>query len=411
MKILIVTSMVPQAEGAGAIPELLHAQLVGLREHNDVTLVTTFGDLGGQAESAAALRRSGLDVHFADRRRSASISRRWRVRAELAAGWAGSRRPWRVVTSSAGLQPVLDRAVAGQSFDVALVEEHPVATLRLPAGLPAVLTEHEAHQAPAEDWREARLAAKPGVAVRALDQRRWPPFHPLVWRRFDLLQVFTKGDAAILAEQAPDIASRIRVNPFGLVLPEPADPGLEEAETLLFAGTFSHPPNRDAAAWLAREIMPRVLARRPQARLRIVGAGPPPEIRALSGPNIDVIADVPSMQPYIESAAVVLAPVRTGGGMRMKVLQALAAGKATVTTSRGTEGFNFFDAEPPLLVGDSSEEIADAASGLLEDPARRRRLAGQARSFAEQHHSPGAWAKRLESVLSEAVQATKPPAA
>lgn len=401
MKILLVTSMVPQAEGAGAIPELLHAQLAGLRERHEVTLVTTFGDLAGQAEAAEGLRRSGLDIHWADRRRSASPLRRWRTRAELADAWARRGWPWRAVTSMGGLQPVLDRAAAGVRFDVVAVEEGPVAMLRTPRGVPTVLTEHEAHHAPLEEWRGAPLGAKARVALGALDRRRWDRFHPLAWRRFDLLQVFTKGDALALTERAPDLAPRIRVNPFGLMLPEPADPAREEEGALLFAGTFSHRPNRDAAIWLASEIMPLIGARHPTARLRIVGAGPPPQIRALAGPNVEVIPDVPSMRPQIEAASVVLAPVRTGGGMRMKVLQALAAGKATVTTPRGLEGFDLFE-RPPLAAAETTAEIADAVCRLLERPAERRDLARRARAFAERHHSPGAWAKRLEAVYAEA---------
>lgn len=396
--------MVPQAEGAGAISELLHAQVTGLRERHDLTLLTTFGDLQGQAEAAADLRRSGLDVHWADRRRSPSFRRRWRVRAELATDWVGRRWPWRAVTSTAGLQPVLDRVLAAGEFDVVAVEENTIAMLRLPPDLPTVLTEHEAFQAPAPDWRQESFGNKPRVALRAVDRRRWDRFHPLAWSRFDLLQVFTDGDAANLAARLPGIASRIRVNPFGVVLPKPVDPDLVEEATLLFAGTFSHPPNRDAALWLGRDIMPMVLARQPRARLRIVGSGPPPEVRALAGPGIEVIGDVPSMRPYLEAAAVVLAPVRTGGGMRMKILQALAHGKATVTTPRGVEGFDVFDPKPPLRKAMADEEIAAVTCDLLATPAEARRLGEEARAFAERYHGPGPWAARLEAVYAEAIE-------
>ena len=95
-----------------------------------------------------------------------------------------------------------------------------------------------------------------------------------------------------------------------------------------------------------------------------------------------MIANVPAMRPYLEAAAVVLAPVRTGGGMRMKVLQALAAGKATVTTPRGLEGFDVFDPDPPLRTARSGEEIAAAVCELLDNRERRHRLGHEARAFA-----------------------------
>jgi glycosyltransferase involved in cell wall biosynthesis len=93
--------------------------------------------------------------------------------------------------------------------------------------------------------------------------------------------------------------------------------------------------------------------------------------------------------------------------MRMKVLQALAAGKATVTTRRGLEGFDVFE-QPPLTVADSAEEIAAAIVDLLAQPEKRREQARRARAFAERHHSPAAWAKRLESVYAEAIAHPSP---
>src|SRR3954465_8169790 len=87
VRILLATSMVPDAEGIGAMPKLFHAQLTGLLESHDVTLVCSFGEDRGQAEAAGALTAAGVDAHFVDRRRSDSLPRRWRVRAELGATW------------------------------------------------------------------------------------------------------------------------------------------------------------------------------------------------------------------------------------------------------------------------------------------------------------------------------------
>lgn len=405
MKILLIVPMVPQAEGAGAIPELLDAQLLGLRERHEVTLVGTYGDLPGQAEAAEELRRSGIDAHFADRRRSASAARRWRVRLELAASWAASRRPWRAVSSAAGVQPLVDRLAAGRDFDVVAVEESTMSTLRLPAGVPSVLTEHEAFKAPVESWRSGGLPQRPQRLFGAVDRRRWDRFQERAWQRFDLVQVFSEGDAAEVRRRSPGTAARLRVNPFGLVLPPAADPAREVDGTLLFVGTFTHAPNRDAALWLAREIMPAIRSRRPAAHLRIVGKAPPPEVLALDGiDGVELIADAPSVRPHLEAASVVLAPVRSGGGMRMKVLQAMAAGKPVVTTRRGAEGFDVLEPEPPLAIAESGEEIAAAAAALLGDDEMRKGLGRRARESAERWHTPRTWATRLEALYGEAGQ-------
>jgi glycosyltransferase involved in cell wall biosynthesis len=400
---MLVTSMVPDAAGVGAIPKLLAAQLAGLRERrHEVTLVTTFGEDPGQAEAAAKLLDSDLDAHILDRRRSASARRRWRVRAELIATWARKRWPWRVVCGAAGMQPLIDRVARTRDFDVVAVEDNPMAVLRFPAGVPVVFTEHEAIRAPASQLGAARLSERPLRALRARDWRRWDGFLAAIWERFELLQVFCAADAAEVRKLAPALAPRVRVNPYGMILPAACDPAREWPGTVLFTGTFAHLPNRDAARWLAAEIMPAVRARHPRAHLRIVGSAPPAEVLGLAGDGIEVIADAPSMEPHLEQAAVVVAPVRSGGGMRMKVLEAMARRKAVVTTGLGAEGFASLEPRLPFLVADDAVAIAVAIAGLLDDDDGRRELGRQAREFAERHHSPAAWAARLEAVYEEA---------
>jgi glycosyltransferase involved in cell wall biosynthesis len=416
MRIMLVTSMVPDAAGIGAIPTLLAAQLEGLRERNhEITLVTTFGEDRGQAEAAERLLESGLDAHVVDRRRSPSARRRWRVRAELAATWATKRWPWRVVCGAAGMQPLIDGLGRTHDFDVVAVEDNPMAVLRFPAGVPVVFTEHEAIRAPASQWQAAppRLSERPLRALRARDWQRWDDFLPSIWERFELLQVFCEADASEVRDLAPAIAPRIRVNPYGMILPAACDPAREQPGTVLFTGTFAHLPNRDAARWLAAEIMPAVRARHPRARLRIVGSAPPPEVLELAGDGIEVIADAPAMEPHLEAAAVVVAPMRSGGGMRMKVLEAIAREKAVVTTSLGAEGFASLGDELPFLVADDAGGVAAAIADLLGEPEQRRALGRRAREFAQRHHSPAAWATRLESIYEEAreIAITSRPAA
>ncbi len=403
MRVLLVTSMVPDANGVGAIPKLLDAQLLGLAERNEITLVAPFGEDPGQAEAAKRLAASGLDAHFVDRRRSGSVPRRWRVRAELAATWARGKWPSRVVAGVAGVQPLIDRLTATRTIDVVAVEDNPMSVLGFPPSLPTVLTEHEAVRADAGAWRSPRLVEWPLAALRARDWRRWDSFLPAAWSRFDLVQVFSAGDARAVTESAPKLAGRIRVNPYGMILPAASDGAEEAPGTILFAGTFSHLPNRDAARWLADEIMPLVRATVPEARLRIVGSSPTRELLELAGPGVEVISDPPSVEPHLRAAAVVLAPVRSGGGMRMKVLEPLARGKAVVTTPLGAEGFNEFGEKLPFEVAETSEEIAAATAALLSDGGARRELGRSARAFAERHHSPVAWAARLERVYEETI--------
>jgi glycosyltransferase involved in cell wall biosynthesis len=402
MRVLLVVPVPPQADGGGAIPVLLHAELAGLRQLHEVTLVTAFGDEPGEEEAVRRLREEG-EVHVADRRRPPPGALRRRRQLRMAARWARGRWPWRTVWfADPGIQELIDRLGAEHDFDVVAVEDSAMSVFRYPAGVATVYTHHEVLQPRPFDWHAGPPRRWPGWAFGELDWRRWTQFQADAWWRFDRVQVFSRRDADSIAAQAPEVADRVRVDPFGLVLPARLDPAREVPGTILFVGAFHHPPNRDAAIWLAREILPTVLERAPGARLRIVGSGPPPEVLALAGPRVEVVADAPSVHPHTEEAAVVMAPVRTGGGMRMKVLQAMAAGKAVVTTPRGTEGYTGFGEELPLAIGEGGEEIAAATAALLEDDAARRQLGERAREFAERHHSPEAWAQRQTAVFEEA---------
>jgi glycosyltransferase involved in cell wall biosynthesis len=402
MRILIVAPMLPDPDGAGAIPILLHAQLTGLCERNEVTLVTAIGDEPGEEEAARKLSEAGFDVHTADRRQPRTAAKRWRRRLRLATAWLRGT-PWRAAWFAApGIQPILDRLAAASEFHIAVVEDSAMAGFRLPPGAASVLTEHEVLRPRRVDWHPGRPSQWPGWAWRELDWRRRHRFQRAVWKRFDRVLAFSRRDAEAITKLSPEVAGRVRVSPFGLDLPPVADPAREDAETLLFVGNFTHKPNRDAALWLAGEIVPALRRLHPKARLHLVGSSPPPSVLALAGPGVEVTADAPSIEPYLDAATVVAAPVRTGGGMRMKVLQALAGGKAVVTTPRGIEGFDCFEEPPPLIVADDAEGFATAVAELLVDPGRRHELGRRARSFAENHHGPAAWAARLEAVYGEA---------
>ena len=153
---------------------------------------------------------------------------------------------------------------------------------------------------------------------------------------------------------------------------------------MLFVGSFGHPPNVDAAVRLARAIMPAVRARVPDALLEIVGDAPPPAVRELAGDGVVVTGRVPDVGPHLERAAVVAAPLHLGGGMRVKVLESLAAGKALVATPRALAGLEL-DAGRHALVASTDAELSDAMAALLEDPERRRRLGAAAREWAVEH--------------------------
>jgi glycosyltransferase involved in cell wall biosynthesis len=382
---------------------VIHAQLTGLRKRHDVTLVTVVGDDPDDSGAVSELRQSGLAVHAIDGRRPNGLGR-WRRRWQFARSWGRRKMPWRTVWfADPRIQKTLDRLTNTEHFDLAVVEDNCMAVFQFPPNLPTVLTEHEVRRPRPINWDFGPPSNWLRWALAEEDWRRWPAYQRASWRRFDRIQVFSDEDATALGHLAPDIVDRVRVTPFGIVLPEAADPALEQRGLVLFMGNFYHRPNVDAVVWLVHDIMPRLRNRTPGVRLRIVGTGAGERVRSLAGQDVEILGEVPTMQPHLDAASVVLAPIRTGGGMRMKVLTALAHGKAVITTQRGAAGLALGHG-PPLAVGEDPESIALATARLLNDDEERRRLGARARAYVMRYYSAEAYGRRLEAVYKEVVR-------
>jgi glycosyltransferase involved in cell wall biosynthesis len=247
-----------------------------------------------------------------------------------------------------------------------------------PATAPRVLRQLEPGTATASERSARRRGAR--RLLGALDRRAWRVFEARVMARADAVVALTERDRAQLLPLAGD--TPVTVIPLGVPIPEhPADPSGRRPTTVLFVGNFIHPPNRDAAERLVSAIMPPLLARCPEARLRIVGPNPPPGLATADRSWLEVTGEVDEVWPHLEDAAVVVAPLRQGGGMRVKVAEALAAGKAVVATPLAVEGMGASDGEH-LVIAESDAAFAEAVAALLRDPSRRSALAARARSYA-----------------------------
>lgn len=401
----MLTPMPPRSDAPGAMPLVFNAALVGLSARHEVTLVTVAGPDPEELEAVDRLLGAGFEVH-AVRRAQPEGLRRWQRRWRLGSRWLRGREPWRSIWFwEPGVQRIFDRLLAHERFDIVAADDNAMGIYRYPSDLPKVLTEHEVRRPRSRVWRLGPLREWPQRAFREVNWHRWPAYHRSVWRRFDRVQVFTERDAETLRMLAPDVTPRVRVNPFGVELPPPFDPAREEPGRLLFVGNFTHPPNTDAALWLGNEIMPRLRQRKARVNLTIVGIHASPRVRALARDDIRLAGHVADLGHLLERAALVVAPVRIGGGMRMKVLHSMAAGKAVVTTPRGADGLAVDGQQLPVAIGSDADALADAITALLADDSARRALADGARAFVAAHFSPDAYARRLEAVYDEAMRA------
>jgi glycosyltransferase involved in cell wall biosynthesis len=268
-------------------------------------------------------------------------------------------------------------------------------------GPPTVLVEHDPGVAAAADL--AAWERGPRRVGRRVDAFAWRRYERRVLAAADATVAFSEHDLAALFALAPD--ARIeRIAPGVTLPPQPSDPVGTLPARVLFLGSFIHPPNVDAAIRLARDIMPAVRERVPEAALEIVGDGPPAAVRALAGDGVAVTGRVDDVRPHVNAAAVVAAPLRLGGGMRVKVLEALAAGKAVVATPRALAGLELVPGTH-ALVADTDADLSAALAELLEDPERRRRIGSAAREWADAHlgwdHATAAYTALYERLLAE----------
>ena len=209
------------------------------------------------------------------------------------------------------------------------------------------------------------------------------------WKRSSLCAAVTEEDRATMRAAVPELDVRL--------IPDGADhastiersTGAERTiapttggPIVAFVANFGYLPNVDAALYLAERIMPRVAARVPAVNLLLVGNAPPREVRALQSKRVIVTGRVPAVEPYLDAADVIVCPLREGGGVKVKVLEALRHGKAVVTTSVGAQGLTANGMEA-LVVQDDPRSFARAVWELLEDQTERRQLESSARRFSK----------------------------
>ena len=382
MNLLAVTYVVPHPDAVSGASLVMFGQLKALAARHEVTLLAFAAAEKQERRAVAHLRSLGITVHELGGRWPSALIR-WKRRGEHALRRLRHSPPAHSMTRiDPRMQHRIDRLLERQQFDLVHVESIGFGNYRFGPLVPSVLTEHEV----------GRVHEKRGI--------HWRAFQPTIWKQFDRIQVFTSRDAETVRMLVPELADRVRVNPFGIDIGMQVDPRREDPNSIVFVGGFRHLPNVDAASWLAAEIMPLLRSLHAGVRAIIVGSHPPDEVRALAGRDIDVMADVPAVEPFLEKAAVVVAPVRQGGGMRLKVLQAMAMGKAVVTTSIGAEGVAAFT-ERPLTIADDAQRFAGETAALLADIEKRRRLGEQARAFVQAHHTWEAYTERLEAIYAQ----------
>jgi polysaccharide biosynthesis protein PslH len=306
------------------------------------------------------------------------------------------------VHQRAELQAAVDRLVDRNSYDIIQVENCFMADYAFPPELPVVVDEHNV------DWEilartAAVVRAQPRKLFNQLDALKLRREEERCWRTVDGCAVTSPNDEATVRKAAP--GARVAVVP-NAVDTEFFSPGATPSErtTVLFFGTLSYYPNTDGLLFFLRTVMPILRRSHPSVGLLVVGREPPPALAHFAAPDITVTGEVDDVRPYIERARAVIAPLRIGGGTRLKILEAMAMGKAVVSTRLGAEGIGVTD-ERDILLADEPERFAAQIGRVLDDDAFARSLGVAARQLVETEYEWSASARKLETLQRAALQA------
>lgn len=390
MRILFLTQILPYPPTSGPKVKTWHVLRYLSQRGHKITLASFVRP--EELPYLDVVKQICASVHAVPVKRSRVADIGYLLRSQI------SGRPFLVERDDlSGMRSLVERIVKSESVDVIHADQLTMTQFALPyagnpAGKPALIFDaHNAVWTITERMKEnlpfyLRLPA-------ALETRRIKQYEGRIVREFDATLAVTEPDLHALTEAAGDRASAgdlpISVIPIAVDTRE-IQPVTRQEDSLniLTMGTLYYPPNADGIRWFVQEVFPLVRKRAPGVKLTIIGKNPPADFLKLAedgNSGVAVTGFVPELDPYFAQSVLTVVPVRAGGGMRVRILEAFARAMPVVTTTVGLEGIH---AQPgrDVLVEDEPNAFADAVIRLLSDTALQDQLSINGRRLAEEKY-------------------------
>jgi glycosyltransferase involved in cell wall biosynthesis len=279
-------------------------------------------------------------------------------------------------------QATLERLFATRRIDLVQFEFPQMALFRPPRPVATVVDAHNV---------EHELLARVAADASSLGQRvfnlaeaqKARALERAVWRAATVCVATSERDACAIEHAS---GTPTRVVPNGVDVDYYAGwPRQPILDRLVFTGAMRHAPNAEGARWFVEQVLPLVRRDVPDASLAVVGADPPASVRALAGALVHVTGRVDAVRPWLATANVAVVPLHAGGGTRLKILEAFAAGTPVVSTTLGAEGLAVRHGEQ-LLLADTPTEFAAAVTRVLSNDALAARLAASGAALARANY-------------------------
>jgi glycosyltransferase involved in cell wall biosynthesis len=395
VKVLLLTQVLPYPPDSGPKVKTFYVLKYLARRH-EVTLVSFVR--GDQAEHIAALQVYCKEIYTVQMQRGFMQNMAALVKSLL------GNSPWMMARDDVKeMRQLVDRLAEKVHFDVAHADQLNMAqyALRVQGGK-HVLDAHNALWVLYQRLAQT-MANGPRRWLLERDWRLLKKYEGEICQKFDQVLTVSEEDRLSFEEAMGGKKKTIHVIPIAVDTDElqPAERD-EDARHIIHIGTMYWPPNIDGMMWFLENVLPIIKDRLPEAVCDIIGARPPQQLIDFgkAHPGVNVTGYVVDPAPYLRKAAVMVVPLRAGGGMRVKILNALAQALPIVSTTLGCEGIQVMHGRH-LLIADTPEEFAKATVKLIEDPSFARGLGEEGRRLIQEKYDYRTACTPLERIYSE----------
>lgn len=397
LTILYVSQMPASPPRCGAQARM-HGLLTQFARHHDVTAVMLLDDEFDAEECRQAMLAYCRDVVLVPNPygRQGLAKRLLQLRS-----LASTRSFERLRVTVPALQRSLDQILRTKRFDVVNLEFPYLGHCHLrqaPPGekLPAVIV--DSHEIAYDLGRQfaSRGRSLPRRLLAGANWRKVRREELQTYRDADGVYLCSVADERRLLDEVPEAHTAVIPNAADVEYyqPRPGDPP-PDGRTVVYFGLLSTPPNVDAVTHFLQNIWPRLAEAQAESRCKIIGGRPPASLLALAGPRVEFTGFVSDLRPHLAAAAAVVVPLRLGGGTRLKIVEAMAMGKAIVSTTLGAEGIEAVPGRD-ILIEDEPAAFAGAVNRLLTEPGLAARIAASARRLAVERYAWSGAAQALE---------------
>lgn len=380
MKILFLTPHLPSPPTWGGARRM-HGLISGLAVSHDVSVLSFVEPNGDHEQAVRATRQYCSEVvTIPNGRYELSGSRKRGLQLESLVSPSSYER---LVYRRPAFQAALERMLGRGRYDIIAPAFPWMGYYSFPGDANVVLDEHNIEY----DILRRTAAAETTLARRLynyVEHAKVRREEQGIWRKVSGCSLASARDEGIVRRQHPRLQTAVVPNGVDTRYFRPGSVPVEPM-TLVFFGALSYYPNTDGLLFFLRDVMPRIRRRYPSVRLLVVGPGAAQALAAWASENVVVTGLVDDVRPYLERAAVAIVPLRIGGGTRLKIVEAMAMGKAVISTRIGAEGLSVSD-EKDILLADTAEEFAVGVCRLLSDTTLARRLGSAARRLVEDRY-------------------------